>query len=412
MDKRTFLKQAALAGVGVPLSHSALAGLSGWIRRFEHLSSRDLAYAEDFWAGVRSGYNLNYNIMPTEILEAFMSRVREVNMEGAHYMRTVQFDNKKAVAARLAVLGGCSPEELVITRNTTESLDLIIGGIHWKEGDEAIMAEQDYGSMLEMFRQVGARYGVVNKILSIPNHPASDEDLVALYAGAITSRTRLIMLSHMINITGQILPIRKICDMAHERGVQVMVDGAHTYAHVQFTIPDLHCDYFGASLHKWLSAPLGSGLLYVRRDHIPELWPIFAEPDHSATGIAVLNHTGTVPVHSDLAINAALDYYINLGPARKEERLRYLQQYWTSQVRDIPHVSVNTPADPSRTCGIANVGIQGMAPAALADVLMKRYKIYTVAIDGAGVHGVRVTPNVYTLPSELDVLVRACKELS
>ncbi len=164
---------------------------------------------------------------PEEVLEAFISRVKEVNYQGAYYMRTVQFERKKAMAARLAEIAGCSAEELIITRNTTESLDMVISGYPWQTGDEAIMAQQDYGAMLNMFRQVGRRYGVVPKLVSVPNHPASDEELVSLYADAITPRTRLLMVSHLINITGQIIPVRMICDMAHARGVEVMVDGAH-----------------------------------------------------------------------------------------------------------------------------------------------------------------------------------------
>jgi selenocysteine lyase/cysteine desulfurase len=422
MNKRTFLKGMALglplSGLGRPLTGEAL---SRWVARFEHLSAGTLAGDEAFWTAVRGGYRLTpdyinlengyYNILPEATLEALIGHIRDINYQGAHYMRTVQFDNKRAVAARVAGLAGCSPDELVITRNTTESLDLVIGGIHWQAGDEAVMAEQDYGSMLRMFQQVADRYGVVNKVLSVPNHPASDDEIVNLYAAAFTPKTRLLMVSHMINITGQILPVRKICDMAHARGVAVMVDGAHTIAHLRFSIPELGCDYFGSSLHKWLSAPLGTGLLYVKKDRVTDVWPLLPEPDRSVTGIGILNHTGTLPVYTDLAIGDAVDYYQRLGPDRKEARLRYLQQYWTSKVRDLPHVVLNTPADPARSCGIANVGIQGMAPADLAATLLKRYKIYTVAIDGAGVHGCRITPNVYTRLEDLDVLVTALKEL-
>lgn len=315
------------------------------------------------------------------------------------------------MAARLAELAGCAPEELIITRNTTESLDTIIGGYRWNTGDEAVMAEQDYGSMLAMFKQAGRRYGVVSKVVSIPNHPASDEEIVALYAGAITPRTRLLMVSHMINITGQVLPVRKICDMAHARGVEVMVDGAHTFAHIQHRIPDLGCDYYGTSLHKWLSVPLGAGLLYVKQGKAPDIWPLLAEPDAAASGITLLNHTGTLPVHTDLAIGNALDFYHQLGPDRKEARLRYLQQYWTSKARTMPGVIVNTPDDPARSCGIANVGITGMKPSLMAETFLQKYKIYTVAIDGAGVHGCRITPNIYTMPSELDTLLGALSEM-
>jgi selenocysteine lyase/cysteine desulfurase len=215
----------------------------------------------------------------------------------------------------------------------------------------------------------------------------------------------------MINITGQILPVRKICDMAHKRGVQVMVDGAHSFAHFKFSIPDLDCDYFGSSLHKWLSVPLGAGILYVKKERIGNVWPLIAEGDRRPDDISRLNHTGTYPVHTDLAIADAIDFYNIIGVERKEARLRFLQNYWTSKVRDLPNVIVNTPADPARSCGIANVGIRGMKPSEMSDILLSRYKIYTVAIDGAGVHGCRITPNVYTTTGELDVLVKALTEL-
>jgi selenocysteine lyase/cysteine desulfurase len=418
MNKRTFLKNSILAGAGLPFHWRATAD---WISRFDRVPPGRLAADEEFWAGVRAGYQLNpdfinlengyYCIQPSEVLEAFFRHVREVNLEGAHYMRTVQFDNKKAVAARLAALAGCSADELVITRNTTESLDMIIGGYPWAAGDEAIMALQDYGAMLKMFRQVEKRQGVKCVVVSVPNHPASDDEVVEVYARAITPRTRLLMVSHMVNITGQILPVRKINDMAHARGVEVMVDGAHTFAQVRHSIPELGCDYYGASLHKWLSAPLGAGVLYVAGHVRTPVWPLLAEPDDGAVGIARLNHTGTAPVHTDLAIGDALDYYTTLGADRKESRLRYLQQYWTSKVREMPHVVVNTPVEASRTCAIANVGIKGMKAGEMAERLMKEHKIYTVAIDApeAGVVGCRVTPNVYTSLGELDELVEAVK---
>jgi selenocysteine lyase/cysteine desulfurase len=418
MHKRSFLKTFALAGIGAPLSGNAM---TNWINRFNHQSADVLAANEDFWTGIRNGYKLKpdyinlengyYNFLPEEILETFIQHVRDVNYEGSWYMRTVQFDNKKNIAARLASLAGCPADELVITRNTTESLDMIIAGINWKAGDEAIMAEQDYGSMLEMFKQVAKRYGVVNKIVSVPNHPSSDEEIVNLYANAITGKTRLLMISHMINITGHILPVRKICDMAHSKGVDVMVDGAHAFAHIQFAIPDLHCDYYGASLHKWLSTALGAGILYVKKENIKKIWPLLAEADKKEDDISRLNHIGTHPVHTDLAIGNAIDYYLKLGPGKKEARMRYLQQYWTTKVRNMTNVVVNTPADPQRACGIANVGIKGMKPALLAETLLKKYKIYTVAIDYANVQGCRIAPNIYTMPQDLDVLINALKEL-
>jgi len=418
MDKRSFLKSFTFLGLGIT---PGLATLESLVSKVSHLPSGEVAKDEDFWAGIRGGYKLKpdyinlengyYCFLPEETLENLIRHVREVNYQGSHYMRTVQWDNKKTVAAKLAKLGGCSPEELIITRNATESLDMVIGGMDWKAGDEAVMAEQDYGAMLEMFKQVAKRYGVINKIISVPNHPSSDEEIVELYSKAITEKTKLLMVCHMVNITGHILPIRKICDMAHKRGVQVMVDGAHAFAHFQFSLPDLDCDYYGSSLHKWLSAPLGAGMLYVKKGNAGKVWPLLAEGDKKDDDIYRLNHIGTHPVHTDLAIGDAVDFHHKIGGERKEARLRYLQNYWTSKVRNLPHVIVNTPVDPKRSCGIANVGIKGMKPKDLADTLMTKYKIFTVAIDGANVFGCRISPNLYTTPAELDVFVKALEEM-
>jgi len=418
MDKRTFLKNAGLMSLG---GFIGLDGLTQLIDNVSAIPSSVLAKDEDFWEKIRGGYLLKpdfinlengyYCFLPQVTLENFIRHIRDVNYQGSYYMRTVQFENKKAMAAKLAALAGCSADELIITRNTTESLDMIIGGLNWKEGDEAIMAEQDYGAMLDMFKQVAKRYGVVNKIVSVPSLPQSDDEIVNLYAGAITEKTKLLMVCHMINITGHILPIRKICDMAHSRGVQVMVDGAHTFAHIKFSIPELNCDYYGSSLHKWLSVPLGAGILYVKKENIGKVWPLIAEGERNPDDISRLNHIGTHPVHTDLAIADAIDFHNMIGAGRKEARLRYLQLYWTDKVRNMPHIILNTPVDPVRSCAIANVGVKGIKPGELGDALFKKYRIYTAPIDGASVHGCRITPNVYTTTADLDVLVKALTEL-
>jgi len=199
---------------------------------------------------------------------------------------------------------------------------------------------------------------------------------------------------------------------AHAAGVPVLVDGAHAFAHISFSVAELRCDYYGTSLHKWLSAPLGCGFLYVRKENIPDLWPLLADsPRLGDDNILCLGHTGTNPVHSNLSIENAIDYYGKIGADRKECRLRYLQRYWTEKVRNMDNLVVNTPAEAMRACGIANVGVRDMKPADLAAVLMKKYRIYTVAIDGANVQGVRITPNIYTTTDDLDRLVAALGEL-
>jgi selenocysteine lyase/cysteine desulfurase len=309
-------------------------------------------------------------------------------------------------------MAGVPPQELIITRNTTESLDTVIGGFHWEAGDEAVMAAQDYGAMLDMFRLQARRHGIVNRVVSLPLDPRSDEEIVQLYEGAITPKTQLLMVCHMVNITGQILPVAKIAAMAHRHGVQVMVDGAHTFAQLEFAIPDLGGDYFAASLHKWLACPLGAGILHVRRERIAALWPTFADLSVADDDIRKLNHTGTHPVHTDLAINDAIDFHESIGIRRKEARLRWLQRYWTDQVRGERGITLNSPSDPARTGAIANVGVTGHEPAELMQTLFERYRIWTVAIDGAGVRGVRITPHLFTSTADLDALVRALRELA
>ena len=417
MTKRNFLKNTVFLGLSSPF----FSQLGKWVSQIEHLSPEGAARDEDFWMRIRSGYRLKpdyinlengyYCIIPQETLENFIHHVREVNYQGSYYMRTVQWDNKRLMQEKLAELADCDADDLIITRNTTESLDTIIGGYPWKAGDEAVMAAQDYGAMLNMFKLQAKRHGVVNKTISVPLHPKSDEEIVELYASAITPKTKLLMVCHIINITGHILPIRKICDMAHAKGVDVMVDGAHAFGHFYFSIRDLDCDYYGSSLHKWLSTPLGAGILYAKKEKVTPIWPMFAEWSTAADELKKLNHTGTHPCHTDLAIGNALEYHYYIGPERKEARLRYLQNYWTDQVRDLNHIVLNTPKERHRSCGIANVGIKGMKPQELADVLMKKHRIWTVAIDGAGVHGCRISPNIYTSLKELDVFVKALKEM-
>jgi selenocysteine lyase/cysteine desulfurase len=419
MDNRTFFKHSIAMGLGAPALFNTLEKLNLTVA---NKSVEEIAEDENYWLGIRGGYRLKpdyinlengyYCFMPQAILEDYLHHIREVNYQGSHYMRTVQWDNKRAVCGQLADLIQCDAEEIIITRNTTESLDTVIGGIHWEKGDEAIMANQDYFAMIEHFRLCEERYGIVRKIVDVPNIPISDEEIVAVYENAITIKTKLIMVCHIVNITGQILPIRKICDMAHKKGVEVLVDGAHAIGHFAFDIKELHCDYYGSSLHKWLSAPLGAGLLYINKEKISGLWPMFGDFGYPLENIRRMNHTGTHPVATDLAIGNAIEYLHRIGLDKKEARLRYLQNYWTSRVRNEPNIIVNTPADPKRVCGIANVGIKNMKTSLMAENLLKKYRIWTVAIDGQGVQGCRIVPNIYTTTRELDIFIKALKEMA
>ena len=283
MDKRRFLKTFSSLGA-IPF----FGNFSN-----EYLHTGELDYSIDnsteqsFWKSIRNQYKLTsdfinlesgyYNIIPSPILGKLQKHLERVNHEGSLYMREKLENDRQEINKDLAAFVGCSPENLIITRNTTESLDMIISGFPWNEEDEIIYAYQDYGAMRLMIEQVVDRHKIKAQLVSIPYHPSSDQEIVDLYSSKINKKTKLILVSHMVNITGQILPVRKICDMAHQNGVEVLVDGAHCIGHFDFKISELNCDYYGSILHKWLAAPLGNGLLYINQKHISKIWPLFAD---------------------------------------------------------------------------------------------------------------------------------------
>lgn len=416
MKKRTFLKQMSLAGL------SPLVGKSMSDRSFSQTLPKLPNQEEKLWELVRTQYELHpdfinlesgyYNIIPKPTMDHYIDHLKRVNLEGSYYMRNHRFEDKAQITARVAETFGCDPSNLVITRNTTESLDLVVSGYPWKKEDHAIYAVQDYGAMQDMFLQISKRHGVKLTQVSVPNHPLNDEEIVKLYESQITPRTRMIMVCHMINITGHILPVKKICDMAHQYGVEVLVDGAHCIGHFDFKISELNCDYYGSSLHKWLATPLGAGLLYVKAKHIPKIWPLLADHEKNPINIKRLSHTGTHPVATDLAISNAIEYMNWMGLKRKEKRLRFLKNYWYEALKEVPNIKINTPLASARSCGIGNIGIRSLAPKELAEQLYNKFKIFTVAIDYANVKGCRISPNVFTTTAELDQFISAMKNLA
>ena len=417
MDKRNFIKTLGALSVSSLVSASELTKIKSVSYSLPNTKSD-----EELWTTVRSHYTLKddyinlesgyYSIIPNPVLEHFIKHVKHVNIEGSYYMRNDLNKNKDRVISELAKLVGSTSDQIGITRNATESLDLVISGFQWERGDEAIYAKQDYGTMKEMFEQISSRYGVKTKIVSVPNHPKNDEEIVSIYESQITDNTKLIMICHMINITGQILPVKKICEMAHSYGVEVMVDGAHCVGHFDFSIDEFNCDYYGSSLHKWLATPLGAGLLYVNKKNTHKIWPLLANGNTNKKDIKRLNHIGTHPVHTDLAISNSIDYTNWIGMKKKEKRMRYLQRYWSDKLRTIENVIVNTPEDLNRSCGIGNVGLSNMSPSQMSNVLFEKYKIFTVAIDYANVKGCRISPNIFTTTNELDQFISAVKEMA
>ena len=417
MDKRNFIKTLGALSFSPLVSTNKLIDFKNLSLTLPHIKNDD-----ELWKTVRSHYTLKdeyinlesgyYNIIPNPILDNFINHIKHVNIQGSYYMRNDLNKNKDRVTKQLADFVRSTPDQIAITRNATESLDLIISGFPWQKGDEAIYAKQDNGTMKEMFEQIANRYGVKNKIVSVPNHPKNDEEIVSLYESQITNKTKLIMICHMINVTGQILPVKKICKMAHAYGVEVLVDGAHCVGHFDFSIDDFNCDYYGSSLHKWLATPLGAGLLYVNKNKTHRIWPLLANGNTDKSDIKRLNHIGTHPVHTDLAISNSIDYIKWIGIEKKEKRMRFLQRYWSDQLRSFKNVIVNTPEDVKRSCGIGNIGVTNMSPSKMADVLFEKYNIFTVAIDYANVKGCRISPNIFTTTEELDRFIFAVKEIA
>lgn len=420
-SRRHFL-HTAVAGIGLPVFFPCtLDFIERSLEPFAGLEPASAARAEEFWEEIRLAFRISPDYInlengysspqPAANLESFQNQITRINGSLSYYMREKRAEEHLAVRQQLATLAGCPVEELVITRNTTESTNTVIQGLDLAPGDEAVMTNQDYGSMLEQFRQLSRRRGIRCVEVSIPLHPKDDDEVVAAFERGFTHRTKLLLLTHMINITGQILPAQKICEMAHARGVEVIIDGAHSFAHIVFTLPELRGDYFATSLHKWLCTPLGAGILQINREHIRKVWPLYGETSVAETDIRKFERIGTQPAWTVAAIPDAIRFHMMIGGGRKEERLRYLQQYWTDRVRDIPRVVVNTPTG-QRACGIANFGITGRTPAEISHTLFTRYRIYTAPIDMPAVQGVRVTPHLYTTTGDLDTLVTAIREMA
>ena len=425
-NRRNFMIKATgmLVGTGVfsALDAKAMDLIQKISRQKAHRSADALAGDEDYWQEVRRAFQVNpdftnlengyYSLMAEPVMTGQTEDLKMINANHSFYMRRQHKEDRARITNQVAELAGCSPEELILCRNTTEALDTVIMGLTMRPGDEAIMTEQDYGSMLQCFAMRARRFGSVNKIIKLPFHPRSDEEIVAAYEAAITPRTKVILVTHLINTTGQILPVRKIADMAHRHGVEIISDSAHALAHVEFKIPDLDCDYLGSSLHKWLGAPLGTGMLYIKKEKINQVWPLFGDDTYEDTDIRKFGHIGTIPCHNDRAVADAIAFHQSIGGPKKEARLRYLTSYWIDQVKDIPKIIINTPAQSARYCAIANVGIAGMNSSELADILLEKYNIFTVTKNVTDISGVRITPHLYNSLDDLDRLVAALKELA
>jgi selenocysteine lyase/cysteine desulfurase len=417
MERRHFLRTAgALALLRPDASHRVLAATVG-----NNRAAEDLARDEDFWREIQSAFTLDRNIInlnnggvspsPRVVQESMRRSLEFSNIAPARTMWAVLEPEVENVRQRLAADFGCDPEEMAITRNASESLENVQQGLDLKAGDEVLTTDQDYPRMITTWKQRERREGIVLKTISFPTPPPSLDDLAERFERAITPRTRVIHFCHITNLTGQIFPVQRICQLARSRGIEAIVDGAHAYAQFPFKHADLDCDYYGVSLHKWLLAPHGTGFLYVRKSKIGKVWPLMAAPVEMTDNIRKFEEIGTHPAANHNAISDALEFHTAIGVERKAARLRYLRSLWTDRLTRLPHVSTPTSSDPRLSCGIGLLSVEGKEPGPLADQLWEKYRILTVGIVHPQFKGLRITPNVYTTVPEIEMFCDAVEKL-
>lgn len=416
VDRRKFLSAAGKGFGLMALSSATVAGLfenlQAKTRAVAHLSAEQIATDEDFWATVQQSFSVTRGIVnlnnggvspsPRMVTEAFVRYTWQQEDATAYTMWQLLEPQSETIRTGLAEIFGCDAEEIAITRNASESLEILLMGMDFKPGDEILTTTQDYPRMLTTLRQREMREGLKLNLIKVPVAPKDATDLATPFEKAITPKTKLILMSHQINLTGQIMPVKRVCEMARARGIETIVDGAHSFAQFDFKQADLACDYFGTSLHKWLYAPKGTGMLYVRKEKIPKIWALMASEDRNKTDIRKFEEIGTHSAAMRLAIGEAVLFHNALGPKRKEARLRFLARYWMNKIKDVPKVGFNTSFDENQSCAIGNFKIDGVDPVQIGEFLMAKHKIFTTPIVHEEFTGIRITPNVYTTLWELD----------
>ncbi|MFN0032744.1 MAG: aminotransferase class V-fold PLP-dependent enzyme [Flavobacteriales bacterium] len=425
-DRRHFLqKSVALTGaIALPslVSKDLLAECTMLQAKAARTSVDMLTQDEDFWWWVRQQYTASATIInlnnggvapqPKVVQDAHIRYYQMCNEAPSYYMWQILDQGRESLRSKLADLAGCDADEVAINRNSTEGLNTIIFGLNLKAGDEVVLTKYDYPNMINAWKQREKREGIVLKWIDFELPQEIDDYFVNKFSEAITDRTKVVHITHMINWTGQILPSKKIADLAHTRGCEVIVDGAHSFAHFKHTIPDTGADYYATSLHKWLSSPFGSGLLYIKKEKIKDVWALLSNDKPDGDNIRKFESLGTRSFASEMAIAQSVDFFHVLGAERKEARLRYLKNYWAEKLSKMTNVSLNTSMKDAFSCAIGNFSISGWKGPQIAGKLMELKKVHSVGIEWEKVNGVRITPNVYSTLSELDQLIEGIEAVS
>lgn len=413
MERKSFLKKSLLLSAAAPFFWESLN--KPVAVNFEETDD------DKFWQQIREQFSLSSEIInlnnggvspqPYSVQEAHIRNYRYSNLAPTYFMWRKLDEQREPLRQRLATFCGVSMEEIAFNRNTTEGLNTIIFGLDLKAGDEVVLSKFDYPNMLNAWKQRVARDGIKLNWVNL-NLPEEDENLlIEKYISAITPRTKILHLTHMMNWTGQVIPVQKIADVAHEKGCEVIVDGSHSFAHLDYKISDLHCDYFASSLHKWLCAPFGTGFMFIKKEKIEKIWALLSSYEPKGNNIRKFETLGTRSFAAEMAVSAALDFHIAIGNKRKENRLRALKNYWAKKVIQLPNIKLLTSLNDNFSCGLATFELATKKAEDVADFLMEKGKLHTTTVTHEGLNGVRISPHIYTSFDELDLLVETIRQI-
>lgn len=426
MNRRNFLLTSAatlsaldlFSTIDKPFTRSLEKQLS----KLENQSFDASIENEDFWGWIRENYTISANLInlnnggvspqPKVVQDAHIRNYQYSNEAPSYYMWRILNEQREGLRQKLAGLCGVMPEEIAINRNTTEGLNSIIFGLDLKEGDEVVLSTFDYPNMMNAWKQREKRDKIKLVWIDIPQPTEDDATIVKLYESAISSKTKIVHITHLINWTGNIVPCKAIADMAHKKGCEVIVDGAHSFAHMDYKIEDTGADYFATSLHKWLGAPFGSGLMYIKKDKIKKVWALLSSAEPDGDDIKKFENLGTRSFASEMAIGTAIDFHNIIGAKRKEARLRFLKDHWIEKAVKLPKAKIFTSLKPNYSCAIASIGFEGWQAQQVEFNLFDNYKIHSGSVIRENVNGIRVSPNVYTNIQELDVLIKGLHGIS
>lgn len=427
MNRRDFVQKGGTFSLGglaflSSINKTFASTFEKQISRLENISIADSASDEDFWSWIRESYTISPNLInlnnggvspqPKVVQDAHIRFYQYSNEAPSYYMWRILDAGREGLRSKLADLAGVSTEEIAINRNATEGLNTIIFGLNLKAGDEVVLSTFDYPNMTNAWKQREKREGIKLNWVNIPQPLEDDKAIVELYKNAITPKTKIVHITHLMHWTGNMVPVKAIADMAHSKGCEVIVDAAHSFAHIDYKIEDTCADYFATSLHKWLGAPFGSGLMYIKKEKIKNVWALLSAVEPDSGNIIKFESLGTRSFASEMAIGTAVDFHNIIGAKRKEERLRFLKNYWIEKTKNLPGLNLYTSLKPQYSCALTCVGFEGWKAHELDAFLYEKHKIHVVSIIHEKVNGVRITPNVYTSTKDLDVLVKALTNFS